>query len=62
ARKLLYIIIAVIRPLTLKEINIALTIEDYYRSYNDLKPDLNNKARFKALVRHLCGLFITIVD
>ncbi|OCK93457.1 uncharacterized protein K441DRAFT_565141, partial [Cenococcum geophilum 1.58] len=60
--KLLYMIIAAIRPLTLKEINITLTIEDYYRSYNDLKPDLNNKARFKALVRHLYGLFITIVD
>jgi hypothetical protein len=61
-RKLLYIIIRATRPLTIQEMNITLAIEDHYRSYDDLKPNLNNKARFKASVRHLYGLFITIVD
>jgi ankyrin repeat protein len=62
ARKLLYIIIGTTRPLTLNEMNIALAIEDHHRSYDDLKPDLDDEARFEVSVRHLCGLFVTVVD
>ncbi|KAF1809210.1 HET-domain-containing protein [Eremomyces bilateralis CBS 781.70] len=62
ARKLLYIVVGATRPLTLKEMNIALAIEDRHRSYDDLKPDLDDKARFEASVTHLCGLFVTVVD
>jgi hypothetical protein len=40
--------------------NIALTIEYHHKSYNNL--NLDNEARFKDLVRNLCGLFVTIVD
>jgi ankyrin repeat protein len=62
ARKLLYIIVGATRPLTLQEMNIALAIEDHHRSYDDLKPDLDDDARFEVSVRHLCGLFVTVVD
>jgi hypothetical protein len=60
ARKLLYIILAAVRPFTLKEINIAFTIEDYHRFTEDL--DLENEIRFENTVRHLCGLFISVID
>jgi hypothetical protein len=62
ARKLLYIIVGATRPLTIQEMNIALAIEDHHRSYDDLKPDLDDEARFEVSVRHLCGLFVTVVD
>ncbi|KAF1817296.1 hypothetical protein P152DRAFT_463500 [Eremomyces bilateralis CBS 781.70] len=47
ARKLLYIVVGATRPLTLKEMNIALDIEDHHRSYNDLEPDLDDKRGLK---------------
>ncbi|KAF1810203.1 hypothetical protein P152DRAFT_460706, partial [Eremomyces bilateralis CBS 781.70] len=62
ARKLFSIVVGATRPLTLREMNIALAIEDRHRSYNDLEPDLDYEERFKASVRHLCGLFVTVVD
>jgi ankyrin repeat domain-containing protein 50 len=60
AQKLLCIIVAAKRPLTLKEMNIALAIEDHHRSYEDL--DLKNEARFETTVRNLCGLFVSVID
>jgi hypothetical protein len=59
---LLYIILGATRPLTIQEIDITLAIEGHHRSYDDLKPDLDDKARFKVSVRHICGLFVTVVD
>ncbi|KAI9765965.1 MAG: hypothetical protein M1840_006972, partial [Geoglossum simile] len=60
ARKLLCIIVAAVRPLTLNEMNIALAIEDHHRSSKDL--DLEDEIRFEGTVRHLCGLFVSVVD
>ena len=62
ARKILYIIVAAIRPLTLKEISIALAIEDYHRSYEDLDLNLQNEARLATTIRNLCGLFVNVID
>jgi ankyrin repeat protein len=59
-QKLLHIILAAIRPLTLKEMNIALAIEDHHECYDDL--DLENESRFGSTLRNLCGLFVSIVD
>jgi ankyrin repeat protein len=58
-QKLLHIMIAATRPLTLKEMNIALAIEDH-KCYDDL--DLEQETRFESSVRNLCGLFVSIVD
>ncbi|KAF2489696.1 hypothetical protein BU16DRAFT_495019, partial [Lophium mytilinum] len=60
ARKLLHIVVAATRPLTLKEMNIALAVEDHHRSYDDL--DLDDEARFEVSARNLSGLFVTVVD
>jgi len=59
ARKLLHIIVAAARPFTLKELNIALAIEDH-KSYKDL--DLDDEARFDSTIRNICGLFVTVID
>ena len=60
ARKLLHIVVAAVRPLSLHEMNIALAIEDHHRSYEDL--DLEKEATFGTTVRNLCGLFVSIID
>ena len=60
ARKLLHIVVAAVRPLSLKEMNIALAIEDQHRSYEDL--DLEKEATFGTTIRNICGLFLHIMD
>ncbi|KAF2801536.1 ankyrin [Mytilinidion resinicola] len=54
-RKLLCIVLAAGRPLTLKEMNIALAVEDEHRSYDELS--LHSESRFQIVIRNLCGLF-----
>ncbi|KIH87757.1 hypothetical protein SPBR_04625 [Sporothrix brasiliensis 5110] len=60
ARRLLHIVVAAVRPLTLDEVNFALALEQRDRSYDDVRmvpPD-----RFPKYIRNLCGLFVTVVD
>jgi ankyrin repeat domain-containing protein 50 len=59
-RKLLHIIVAAARPLTLKEMNIALAINFNHKTYIDL--ELDNEPRFEKTIRNLCGLFVTVVE
>ena len=60
ARKILHIVVAAARPLTLREMNFALDLREYHRSYSDL--DLKSEGRFHEYVRDICGLFVTIND
>jgi ankyrin repeat protein len=60
AKKILHIVVAAARPLTLKEMNLALAIQESHQSYNDL--DLRPEDRFSHDVRDFCGLFVTIID
>jgi hypothetical protein len=60
ARKLLHIIVSAVRPLTLREMNIALAIDEGSRSEEDL--DLEREDRFRITVRNLCGLFVSVID
>ncbi|OQE42284.1 hypothetical protein PENCOP_c004G05716 [Penicillium coprophilum] len=60
AQKLLHIVVSAVRPLTLKEMRIALAVGPTDRTYEDL--DLESETRFPAVVRNLCGLFVTIID
>ncbi|KAI9744634.1 MAG: hypothetical protein M1818_002163 [Claussenomyces sp. TS43310] len=60
ARRLLHIVIGGARPLTLEEFQIALYINHDMRSHDDL--ELQAEKQFKITIRHLCGLFISIVD
>ncbi|KAF3916672.1 hypothetical protein ABW20_dc0105302 [Dactylellina cionopaga] len=60
ARKLLQIVIAAERPLTLEEMAVALTLKENDRSYQGL--ELSMKDTFLEYVRDLCSLFISVVD
>ncbi|KAI0407382.1 hypothetical protein F4802DRAFT_605555 [Xylaria palmicola] len=60
AKRLLHIVVAAERPLSLNEMALALAIKESDQSYNDL--DLEPESRFRDRVRGLCGLFVTIID
>ena len=64
ARKILHIIVAAARPLTLREMALALVLQESHRSYSDLElePELGTEDRFREKVRDICGLFVTIID
>ncbi|KAF2473981.1 uncharacterized protein BDR25DRAFT_312139 [Lindgomyces ingoldianus] len=59
ARKILHIIVAAARPLTLKEMTLALALQESHRYYGDL--ELEAEDRFHEKVRDICGLFVTII-
>ncbi|KAL6905023.1 hypothetical protein GGI43DRAFT_298546 [Trichoderma evansii] len=60
AKKLLHIIVAAERPLTLAEMDLALALGPNHTSYKDL--DYRPDERISKDIRDLCGLFITITD
>ena len=60
ARKLLHIILVAKRPLSLKEINVALVIDDCHECYDDL--EIWSPVGSADLVKNICGLFISVVD
>jgi hypothetical protein len=57
-RKVLSIILAARRPLTLPEMNIAVNIDETSHSLDNL--NLEDEEDFKSRLRTLCGLFISI--
>ncbi|PTB49563.1 hypothetical protein M431DRAFT_270473 [Trichoderma harzianum CBS 226.95] len=57
-RKLLHIVVAAERPLTLAEMDLALLIREDHKSYEDLA--LRPPDRVSKYIRDLCGLFINI--
>ncbi|KAH7000503.1 ankyrin repeat-containing protein [Ilyonectria destructans] len=61
-RKILHIIAAAERPLSLQEMAVALALEESHRSHSDLDPELEAEDRFKKRIRDVCGLFVAIVD
>jgi ankyrin repeat protein len=60
AKRLLHIVVASTRPLSLKEIALALSVKENHQSYSDL--ELEPEDRFRNTIRDLCGLFVTIID
>ncbi|KAI0849693.1 hypothetical protein F5Y00DRAFT_48651 [Daldinia vernicosa] len=60
AKRLLSIVVAATRPLSLKEIAVALAVKESHRKNDDLL--LEPEDRFKRTVRDLSGCFITIVE
>jgi gas vesicle protein len=59
-RRLLHLVLAARRSLSVAEMNVAFHIKEGMRSTADL--DLETDARFQERIRNLCGLFITIVN
>ena len=60
AKRLLQIVVAAYRPLSLKEIDVALNLTEGSKSYDDL--DLQPESSLEKELRDLCGLFITVID
>ncbi|KAF8243587.1 hypothetical protein K440DRAFT_55295 [Wilcoxina mikolae CBS 423.85] len=60
ARKLLHIVVAALRPLSLREMNVALSITSDDRSHADL--DLEPEASIATTIKALCGLFVRVID
>ncbi|KAL6789680.1 ankyrin repeat-containing domain protein [Trichoderma sp. SZMC 28012] len=59
-KKLLHIVVAAERPLTLAEMELALAIQQHHNSYKGLI--LRPIDRVRNYIRDLCGLFINITD
>ncbi|KAF8540576.1 hypothetical protein BDD12DRAFT_833045 [Trichophaea hybrida] len=57
-RKMLHIIVAAARPLTLQEMAVSFAIKLSDKSYDDLdlEPDIS------STIRDLCGLFVRVID
>ena len=66
ARNLLHIIVAAVRPLTLKETRIALAINEKleYEEPCQFSDNLEYQSEeaFRVKIRAMCGLFVSIVD
>ncbi|KGO48488.1 hypothetical protein PEXP_072180 [Penicillium expansum] len=63
--RLLEIILAAARPLTLDEANVTLTLalaEENFTSHAALKDDLRPNGNFETIVKGLSGLFISVHD
>ncbi|KAI1825463.1 hypothetical protein F4861DRAFT_530286 [Xylaria intraflava] len=61
AKDILHIIVAAQRPLTVKEMNMALNIQKSIRSYEKVNT-LEDENNFRQRIRDTCGLFVTIID
>ncbi|KAB5542898.1 hypothetical protein GE09DRAFT_1289546 [Coniochaeta sp. 2T2.1] len=59
-RKVLSIILAATRPLSVSEMNVAVNLEDTSQSLDDI--DLEEEENFKTRLRSWCGLFVSIYN
>jgi len=60
AKRLLRIVVAATRPLSVNEIGVALYITEETRTYEDL--ELQDNRQLEVTIRDLCGLFVRIVE
>lgn len=60
AMKLLHIVVAALRPLSLREMNMALNIEACHQSREEV--DLDSEVAFRTYIKNLCGLLVSIHD
>ncbi|KAI9148347.1 Non-reducing end alpha-L-arabinofuranosidase BoGH43A [Paramyrothecium foliicola] len=60
AKRLLHIVVAAARPLTLLEMGFALTVRENDRSYKSM--DLKSEYRLREYLREICGLFVSVID
>ena len=59
-KRLLHIVLAAKRPLTVEETNVAFNMIEKCKSYDDL--DLESTLSFKKRIRNLFGLFVSLTD
>ncbi|KAF4975981.1 hypothetical protein FZEAL_7298 [Fusarium zealandicum] len=61
-RRLVRIILSAHKPLTVGEMQIALSIRQSHNSLSDLETELEPDYRFRVTIRDLCGLFVSVTD
>lgn len=59
-KRLLHIVLAAKRPLTVLELNVALSMSENCKSYDDL--DIESEPSFRKRLQNLCGLFVSVTD
>ncbi|PWW74982.1 NACHT-ANK domain protein transcript variant 1 [Tuber magnatum] len=59
ARQILHIVVAAARPLTLREMNVALKIRRDHKKTKDIG---DHPVEFERMVKNLCGLFVRVID
>lgn len=62
ARKLLNIVLAAMRPLTLQEMNVALAMGEDIKCYADLESYCWRSDSAENTIKNICGLFVTVVE
>lgn len=60
ARRLLQIVCVATRPLSVKEMSIAISIQPNDKAYEDL--EILPEEYCKKFIRNLCGLFVSVID
>ncbi|KAJ5109841.1 hypothetical protein N7532_002486 [Penicillium argentinense] len=61
-KRLLHVVVAAMRPLSLEELSLAMAIRKPRQSVDEVTDDLEPADRFKETMRDLCGLILTVVD
>ena len=59
-RRILHVVIAATRPLTLQEVNVAQAVRPGYRSLEDL--DIHLVFNAEATLKNYCGLFLRVIN
>ncbi|KAL4740402.1 ankyrin repeat protein [Aspergillus similis] len=63
ARRLLHIVTAAERPLTLQEISLALAFSTKDQSIDDIRDEIQtDDEQIQRMIRGLCGLFLVVID
>ena len=60
ARQILHFILGAVKPLSLAEMNILVSIDDSCRTKDDI--ELSPNSTMESTVKNICGLFVTIID
>ncbi|GKZ24839.1 hypothetical protein AbraIFM66951_005126 [Aspergillus brasiliensis] len=60
AKRIFHIMVATTRPLTVKEMDVALAVTASHKKHGDL--ELKQEDRLHAIIREMCGLFVTVID
>jgi ankyrin repeat protein len=62
AKRLLHIVLAAEKPLSVEELSLAMAIEREGQPHDDILESTEPAKRFKSTLRNICGLILVVVD
>ncbi|KAJ5343588.1 uncharacterized protein N7506_003412 [Penicillium brevicompactum] len=62
AKRLLHIIMAAKRPLSVEELSLALAVDKKIKSSESFRENVEPPQRFRSTLRDMCGLILVVVD